>query len=55
MNNAMMKRLAKLESAQPVEKERQLIVPLPEYVPAGFKGRIVITGVPRPGDKLEAA
>ena len=52
MNSAMLKRLEKLELARPVEKGQWLIVPFPDYVPVGFKGRVIVTGVPRHGDAL---
>jgi hypothetical protein len=55
MNYGLKKRLEKLELTRPEKAKRWLIVSAAKLVPAGFDGPVIVTGVPRHGDKLEAA
>jgi len=52
MNTTLNKRLERLEATNRPAESKALIVPLPECVPPGYSGKVIVTGVPRPGDAL---
>ena len=47
------KRLARLEANAPKQPEKVLVVGSQEDLPQDFDGTIIVTGVPRPQDKVQ--